>query len=207
MATIVDDERPGKLGPQAVLEAIENTNTDTIGWSQQNGRQVCLNAQPAVAVTGPTDQSTTPTEDIATTASDVLDLNREEYNGKNRDEQYVSDKSSLKEARTDLSAKTRALAIGSPEKFRGSRNGTVRPPISQEPLISALRALGEIKSLQDRAGCTERTPTNYSSGETAILLDQGVKITRISTKAALAVLLIAQCMTSGCLYFRVVLMV
>jgi len=98
-----------------------------------------------------------------------------------------------------------APAIGSPETFRGSRNGTVRPPISQEPTISATRALGEKKALQDRAGCAVRTP-NYSSGVTVILLDQGVKATRIPTKAALAVLLIAQCMTSGCLYFRVVLM-
>ena len=219
MTTRVNDDGPGNLGHQATHEAIVNTNTDTMGVSQQfGGIQVCLHAQPAVAstsgprtlvrtsvtdaVTGPTDQSMTPTEK-KTTPGDVPGL-VQQSKLETRREKNENEFSEAYDAGMGQSTMAHAPAIGSPETFRGSRNGTVRPPISQEPTISAIRALGEKKTLQDRAGCAVRTP-NYSSGETAILLDQGVKATRIPTKAALAVLLIAQCMTSGCLYLRVVL--
>ena len=151
---------------------------------------------PMGPLTTPTNNTTTPGDAPGLVQQSKLEIRR--YDNENKcSEAY--------DAGMGQSTMAHAPAIGSPETFRGSRNGTVRPPISQEPTISAIRALGEKKTLQDRAGCAVRTP-NYSSGETAILLDQGVKATRIPTKAALAVLLIAQCMTSGCLYFRVVLM-
>ena len=194
ISTVADDVSSANVDRQALHEAIVNTTTDAMGKSQ-----------PVEATSGPLTLTGQPTTlaDNKITSGDVPGLVQQsklETWRENNENEF----SEAYDAGVGQSTMAHAPAIGRPERFRGSRNGTVRPPISQKPRISAKRALGEMKSLQDRAG-VPRGP-HYSRGVTAILLDQGVKATRIPTKAALAVLLIAQCMTSGCLYFRVVLM-
>lgn len=144
-------------------------------------------------------------EGLIKTPGDVPGLARQSPRGLWNDEN--ENEISVEDAGVGQRPMAYAPAIVRPEMQRGP--GFVDSRAVHHPMKATKTGKGALDvqtlSKEARAGITVRPPFTRTALAAAILTGTGGENTRIPTKAALAVLLIAQCMTSGCLYFRAVL--
>ena len=144
-------------------------------------------------------------EGLIKTPGDVPGLARQSPRGLWKDE--IENEISVEDAGVGQTRMARAPAIVRPETQRGP--GFVDSRAVHHPIKAKKTGKGalDVKTLskEARAGITVRLPFTRTALAAALLIGTGGENTRIPTKAALAVLLIAQFMTSGCLCFRAVL--